>query len=468
MRTRNIIQNTLVCLVFLSLCACEEFVAVDVPNDRITSVSVFADDITARRAMDGVYSQMFNTNFAAGGNRSVTFLAGLSADLLDLTGTAGEMEQFAEYTLDPTNGYNRDLWAGAYNTIYMCNSILEGLLTTDKLNADIETSLEGEAKFIRAFSYFYLTQLYGDVPLILSTDYRENAVAPRTDTLDVNRQIIEDLEQAVVLLGEEYPDGERTRANRYTAMALRARVYLYAEDWEQAAYWSGEVLKATGTYSLAEDPNAVFLANSNEAIWQISPAGWGNGFTHTREGNLFIRISTSGSPVTLSQHLMELWETGDLRRDAWVGSYSDGSDVYYYPNKYKVRFDYSGGNFTEYSMVMRLAEQHLIRAEARAYSNDMDGALADIDELRKRANLPLLQDMDMVWTRDQILKSIALERQREFFAEWGHRWLDLKRTDSANELLNQDNAFWESTDTLYPIPADERMKNPNLTQNDGY
>lgn len=454
--------------VLIIMIGCEEFVTVDIPDDRISGSSVFKDETTAQRAMDGVYNQLFQTNFASGGNRSVTFIAGLSADLLTLTTTIGDMEQFAGHEIDPVNGFNRDLWAGAYNTIYMCNAILEGIQANTFLGQNVSTSLKGESQFLRAFSYFYLAQLYGDVPLILSTDYRNNAIAPRAEKTAIMNQILMDLQQSIELLDTAYPDGERTRVNRYTAMALLARVHLYLENWEQAERWSSEVLGATAFYELETDPNAVFLANSQEALWQLSPAGWGNSFTHTREGNLFVRISTNGSPVTLSTYFMDSWESGDLRRDAWVGEYSDGNTLFYYPNKYKLRYDASGGGYAEYSVIMRLAELYLVRAEARAHIENLEGALKDIDEIRGRAGIDLLTDSGLTFNQQDVLQAVAKERQQELFAEWGHRWLDLKRTKQADVVLGNQSAFWEATDVLYPIPDEDRMKNPNLTQNEGY
>ena len=65
------------------------------------------------------------------------------------------------------------------------------------------------------------------------------------------------------------------------------------------------------------------------------------------------------------------------------------------------------------------------------------------------------------------LDEIMEQRKKEFFTEWGHRWLDLKRTDRYENIW-EDNPLWEDTDLHYPIPTEERIKNPNLTQNPGY
>ena len=119
-------------------------------------------------------------------------------------------------------------------------------------------------------------------------------------------------------------------------------------------------------------------------------------------------------------------------------------------------------------MVLRLAEQFLIRSEARTELNDLPGAKEDLDQIRTRAGLDPISEIFPELSKAQLLKEIAQERRRELFSEWGHRWLDLKRTERASTVLGNSNPTWEDTDVLYPIPAQERMKNPNLSQNPGY
>ena len=78
-------------------------------------------------------------------------------------------------------------------------------------------------------------------------------------------------------------------------------------------------------------------------------------------------------------------------------------------------------------MVMRLAEQFLIRAEARAMQGDLEGAIADLDMIRGRAGLPLIADINAGISKEELLTSILEQRKKELFTEWGHRWLDIKR-----------------------------------------
>ena len=469
MKKINNIAYQLVFLGVLGLYACEDFVEVEVPDHLITGSTVFANEETAQSAMTGIYNQLFNASFANGGNRSVTFLAALSADNFKPTSNIVEILEFSQNAISPDNTWNLDLWAGSYHTIYEVNALLEGVAQAQDLPEGTKSSLTGQAKFIRAFTYFYLHQLYGDVPLLLETDYRANATAPRASSSEVEAQILSDLQEAIALLPEEYPDGDRTRPNKYTAMGLLARVYLFQENWEQAAYYSEQVISQASLYELLADPNEVFLANSREALWQISPIGWGSSFTHTREGNLFIKDATTNTPVALAEDFMEVWSAPeDLRFINWIASFQDGEEVLYYPYKYKIAYEASGGEITEYSMVLRLAEQYAIQAEAQAQLGNLTQAMNSIDHLRERAGVPLLAEATTTPDQEELLSLILQERRKEFFAEWGHRWLDLKRTGNTALLSNKPQADWEATDSRYPIPQQERLKNTYLSQNPGY
>ncbi|MCL8008308.1 RagB/SusD family nutrient uptake outer membrane protein [Gelidibacter japonicus] len=460
-------------LFFLSLLfsvsACEDFVEVEVPNYKITSETVFSSDETAHSAMTGVYNRLFNSSFSNGGSRSVTFLAGLTADNFTVTSSTFQILEFGENAIDASNSWNLDLWAGCYNMVYMVNAILENVANSNALSEKTKKSLEGQAKFIRAFTYLNLTNLYGEVPLLLSTDYHKNATAPRNNLPTVFNQIIVDLEDAILLLENDYANGERTRPNVYAAMALLARTHLYLENWEQAEYYSSKVIDHDVLYRLLKDTNDVFLANSEEAIWQISPLGWGSSFTHTNEGNLFIPSTTSNPIAILSESFLNQWmDQEDLRLTNWVASFTSDGKILFYPYKYKIQYDASGGRINEYSMVLRLAEQYLIRAEANVHLGNLQNAIADVDKIRERAEITLISESNPHISESELLETILQERRKEFFAEWGHRWFDLKRFRKSFILSQKPNTDWQETDIWYPIPSNERLKNPKLTQNDGY
>ena len=333
----------------------------------------------------------------------------------------------------------------------------------------------GEALFVRAFCHFYLVNMFGDVPLITNTKVLENTNKPRTPTADVYKSVIADLEAAKNLLGVNYPgNAERTRPNKAAATALLARVYLYTGNFAAAELQASEVIANTATYKIlpTAEMNNVFLKNSQEAIWQLQVVNTGLN-RNTFEGNTIVPTGTPLYRLTKgTTGLEDAFETGDRRRANWVATFTTTTNlVYTYPFKYKVRV---GTPVTEYSMVLRVAEQYLIRAEARAQQNKLGDAVNDLNIIRQRAglgNLGALSDLPSA------MLAIEKERRLELFTEWGHRWFDLKRWKSvtgdatktrADDILPATKTAWKPTAKLWPIPTSALTTNPNLTPNPGY
>ncbi|WP_121196115.1 RagB/SusD family nutrient uptake outer membrane protein [Mucilaginibacter gracilis] len=136
---------------------------------------------------------------------------------------------------------------------------------------------------------------------------------------------------------------------------------------------------------------------------------------------------------------------------------------YYYFSKYKQKLTNTTAT-GEYVTYLRLAEQYLIRAEARAKQGNLAGAIADINVIRTRAGL--LNTTAVL--QPDILLAIEQERRIELFGEYGHRWNDLRRTGRANAVLGALKTTWTANAALYPIPKTEIQNNSNLTQNPGY
>ncbi len=457
---KSLFTGMLIIIYLLSAFSCNKFVEVPAPKDQLINTTVFANSRTATAAITGIYSSMMSTNgFASGGYGSVTFLGGLSADELVNYSVLPDLDQFYTNNLTATNSiiqYN--IWNEAYSYIYSANAAIEGLNNSTGISLPLKNQLEGEAKFIRAFCHFYLVNLFGDVPYITTTDYLVNAMASRSASSMVFQNIISDLEDAQNLLANDYSysNGEKVRPNKWAATALLARVYLYEEDWADAATQATAVI-TSGNYGLENDLNNVFLKNSTEAIWQLMPV---IPDMNTNEGYFFI-LQTTPYYVALNKSLLDAFEVNDKRRIDWVDSFYDGTKTYYFPYKYHVK---NSPVLTEYSMVLRLSEQYLIRAEARAQQNNIASAKADLNIIRNRAGLP----NTTAENKEALLTAIEHERQTELFCEWGHRWLDLKRTGRSDIVLKPIKPGWQAKDSLYPIPQLERQTDPHLTQNPGY
>jgi starch-binding outer membrane protein, SusD/RagB family len=465
-------------MICLGMLSCKKMVTVPPPINSITTSEMFNTDAQALTSMAGVYSVMVNGPLAFN-NGYATILGGMSADELFYNGTGDpHIIAFAPNQLLKDNAYSSTVWTSAYKTIYNANSALEGIAASESssFTDSMRTELTAESKFVRAYCYFYLINLYGDVPLVLTVDFNKTRYLTRTPVAQVYDQIIQDLQDAQEGLSPDYRKSgdakERILPTKWAATALLARVYLYKGDYAKAAEQATTVINNSLLFSLDNDLNNVFKIASKEAIWQLKQGTSESLYKNcTLEGFTLLPhpFATGIIRYCLTASLLNTFETGDRRRTAWVGS---NNGINYYPYKYKTGQTQAVINAapTEYYMMLRLAEQYLIRAEAEANGagGGVPAAIADLNVVRARAGVPALST---TLTQAQVLTAVARERQVELFAEWGHRWLDLKRTNKAHDVLSATSSKqpWAGDyQLLYPIPPIEIQVNPRLEQNPEY
>ena len=470
----------LLCIIgWVTIISCRKFIEVDPPVTRVTEASAYATDASAIGVMTSVYTKIsYASSGSIGFSTMSGSIVGLSSDEFTLWSGITNTDMLETYTnsLSSANGSGAQIWYDCYQYLYTCNSAIEGLSETETLTARVKKQLLGEAKFMRAYFNFYLVNYFGDVPLILTSDYRTNASLARTSKTQIYDQIIKDLQDAEDNLSDVFLDGtlvrntsERVRPTKWAAAALLARVYLYTSKWSEAESQASNVINQTTVFNLAS-LNSAFIKNGYEAIWQLQPvnSGW-----NTELARLFIMPSSgpsSTNPVYLSNNLINSFESGDQRRfgGIWIDSVKVGSTFYYYPAKYKGLAVATNASPTEYTMILRLGEQYLIRAEARAQQNNLSDAAKDLNKIRNRGGLADASAS----TKTEMLKAISKERRAELFSEWGDRWFDLIRTGSVDSVMTvataQKGGTWNSKQQVFPIPRNEISKNSNLTQNDGY
>lgn len=450
-------------LFIVGLTSCDDFLEVGPNKSELDTELVYENDNTAIAALEGIYHQLQESGFASGNAQSLTFLGNILAD--DAREYTATVDRFDFYinSLLADNGTNNIIWSSAYKQLYNTNALLEGIKDNVDLKEATKNRIEGEARFLRAFIYYYLVHLYDEVPLVLTTDYNTNQSLARTSVIEIYSQIKKDLEEALVHLPEDYvhSEGEHIRPTKYAVYTLLARLALWKEDYTQAVNYTSEVIES-GKYRLVELDDA-FKANSEESILQLVS---GNPNIGAYEGNLFILENNPAAPnnsasQSLTDDFLTIWETNDLRYQNWIGVYTEGDENYYYPFKYKIK---NGGDSEEYSMVIRLAELYLIRAEAYAKSGNVQAAIDDLNKIRNRTGLPDWTAADI----PDIEQAVLDERRRELFSEWGHRWLDLKRFGVIDEVLGQKKPTWQQHAKLLPIPEQDILRNPFLTQNPGY
>ncbi len=489
-------------LFFLVTCvfpACKKILSVPPPTSQIIAEQVFSSDKSVNSAMAGVYTNLISgngqaaaTSLFAGGLTS--FLCGLSSDELvmsmpnspystlfynynanhviaggDASGTSVTgIVSFSDY-----------IWSSAYLAISGANSVINGIAASQSaaLHDSVKTMITAEAKGVRAFCYFNLVNLFGNIPLYLTSEPVLEQTAAQVPSQAVMTQIIQDLKDAHDNLPATYSvsQGSRIRFSKWAASALLAKVYLYNKEYDDAIAAATEVINSP-LYSLEGNLNNVFLVKSNEAIWQLQQnVNNTSSRNAVPEATLFLPnpLNTGLETVSLSPQLLSAFETGDQRRAKWVDStvfvYTTPITAYF-PFKYKTGLynGVVGGAATEYYMVLRLAELYLIRAEAEVNLGKTDVAVSDLNMIRMRAGLAALSSS---LTQTETIAAVAHERQVELFCEWGNRWLDLIRTGQAHAILSEiplKQPWAGDYQLLYPIPYSDIIYDPKLVQNPGY
>ncbi|MRG44845.1 RagB/SusD family nutrient uptake outer membrane protein [Chitinophaga sp. SYP-B3965] len=461
-------------LVTAGLSGCGKFLEIPLPTTAIAGSGAYTTDKSSAAVLNDQFATLANGSVFDG--RGISFQTALYTDELKcIEPTALTENIFYSNNVQASN--TGAMWTTLYKQIYAANLALEGISGSQTLN--YKDQWLGEAYFLRGLLYFYVASLYGDAPISTTSFYKTNNALSRSPQNDVYKQVVKDLLEAQKLLSVEYKGANglvatnRGRPNKAAATALLARVYLYLGEWENAELQSTTII-ADPAYMLPQ-PDLAFLAASKETIWGLIPSVIG--FQFVRDYAAY----NNGTPATvalfpfngvntvLTTDLLNAFEAGDARFTSWtreVSSTSGTPITYRFPNKYKVNT-----TGAEYLTVFRLAEQLLIRAEARAQLNKITGtnsAKADLDAVRTRAALT----GTTATTKDDMLAAIAKERRIEFFTEGGHRMLDLRRTNKLEALMltvaPQKGGVWQTFKQWWPIPTADVFANPNLIQTPGY
>jgi starch-binding outer membrane protein, SusD/RagB family len=469
------------CLLFGS--GCKKFMDLPLPVDQIAGSGAYISDASAGGVASGNLSNAYMDGLFTGSD-AIPFRAAFYADdLYNLTPGAGS--NATAFYQNNIQSANVGQWSILYKELYSLNAAIEGI-TGSTAQMDNRNQWLGETYFLRAQNFFYLVNLFGDVPMPITSNFQANNGLGRTPQADVYKQIISDLQQAQTLLQADYRDGygqtttNRTRPNKGAAAGLLARVYLYTGDWAHAEAEADSVISNTGTYQL-ETFNNVFIIGTNETIWELAWQTSGGFSVTIPEYAQYNNATPTSLPAgqtpfnskkvaaSLNPELANSFEPGDNRFTNWVQPVTEQAGpanpttTYYLNVKYK-----SAVNGVENSVQMRLAEMFLIRAEARAHLNNIGGAQDDINAIRTRAGL----GNTTAANQTDLLAAIAKERRLELFCEGAHRFFDLKRTGAIDAVMTVETAEkggqWASYKQLWPISSSDILVDHNLTQNPGY
>lgn len=435
----------------LVVTSCEDFVTEE-PVDVITFDQVIIDAESAEAAILGVYSrlqtaQMFEISF--------TLTPGVLSDELTHSGSFPSIAALDLNNATSGNAAVDDAWEQTYTAIFQCNNVLElleGDQTYPGLSVADQTVIIGEARFVRALSHFMLSNLHGAVPLATTTDLDVLSSISRTSQAEIYNFVITEAAQAATELASYNADetglnfDTQFRSTQWAAKALGARANLYAGNVSAAGTLADDIItnggfELAGSYSDLFGPGPI---RDDEIIFGIF-------FSSVDQNDISFQLLPDGRfEYAVGPGLVAAYGENDAR--ALIELNEADVQGRYYVNKYT---DISTG--TDGIPVFRLAEMHLIRAEANLGSPSAD---TDINLLRTRAGLPGVSGA----TLDDVLN----ERYVELAFE-GHRWNDLVRTDKAFSVMSAINPDFTRDDHILPVPQRDIEQNPNLLpQNDGY
>lgn len=445
-------------IVSLNCISCDNLIEPDQPTNQISSDDVYNNVSTADAVLSNLYMELQYNSVISGGTRGYGALLGNYADDLDNYMAASQTAYLDIYNTQilPTNTVVKTVWTNAYKEIYICNALIEGVTKSISIKEDDKKRIIGEAILVRSLIHLNLSQVFGDIPYVITTDYTINQNIGKLSSEQIINNVINDLEFAKSNLKNDYRNTERIYPNRYAALVLLCKAYILKSDWEKARQNAEEII-GSPLYQVNTDLNITFRKDGKNVIWQLKPLKAGDA---TAEAQLYF-LSAAPQNYALSNELVNTFNVNDQRRNLWMKKIVSGTVTYYGNSKYKN----TTANTNEYSVIFRLEEVYCMMAEILARQNKVAESVPYINAIRYRAGLT---NLPVTITKDQLLNEILAEKRREFFAEGGIRFFDLKRFGRLGDLLIK-KPNWKEFRSIWPLPQSEILLNPNLNpQNFGY
>ncbi|RPD48772.1 RagB/SusD family nutrient uptake outer membrane protein [Paracnuella aquatica] len=500
----RIIKLFTLLLVVTLFTACKKWVDYDPHEDfRTTELDYLKSESDYRTMTISAYSplQWLNQEVPVGDIASDNAVTGgeSASDVLSL-------QQIDDYTHTAVNSTLTELWKAAYEGINRANYLhqYKGANSAGQtVNFAGKDALYGEVYFLRAYYYFHLVRMFGDVPLF--TDKRlslsESKSLQRAPKADVYAQIEADLTAAIEALPPIQV--QKGRATKYAAQALLGKVYLYQSKFAQAAAMLENVINSNA-YSLVQDFGSIFLAsgeNGPESVFEIQYSNaspyynWG-GYNRGQgnyavqqtgirglNGSAAMPYAPGWSTNLPTQNLAAAYTAGDRRKAVTVldiEAYKAANPAFnvtyqvapykntgLYNQKYMPRKGETSGqlelNYLNNFRTIRFADVLLMAAEAYNRSATPNDAKAQsyLNRVRERAFGDATHNITA--TGAALTQAIWNERRLELAME-GHRFFDLVRTGQAATVLP---GFVTGKHEVFPIPQDE-VNVSGLTQNNGY
>lgn len=450
---------TLSLSLVLAPISCEKWIETDFPNNQLPTELVFEDEQTAEAALAGLYASLWSNSLLSGGVEGFGLLGGLYTDDISTVytpGINGVSDIFYNAQLS-NNSVVTNVWTNAYQQIYASNSIIEGVRNSKSLSQAVKDRITGEALFVRSMLYFYLHQIYGEIPYTDSTDYTVNSQLSRMPENEFMTRIETDMSEAANLIPANYRNAERIYPNRFAAFLVLAKIKMLLNKNNEAEVLLQNIIQAP-VYSFQNDITKVFQKTGSHIIWQLKP---GNTNEATKEAILY-NFTAAPLSFMVNMNLVNQFSANDLRKQQYITAVPFQTQTNYKISKYR---NLAANNPNEYSVIMRLEEAQFLLAEVLILQGKVSEAIPLINKTRLRAGLSALP---VSLTASAAMDELRIEKRKELFAEQGIRFFDLKRWGLLNQLTTV-KPNWKPFHVQWPLPAKELLLNPKLNpQNEGY
>lgn len=485
-------------LLGVSCLSCENFLTQE-PETVVTNLNYWKNEKDVEAAVNGIHSELRS----ALGDVVVLYRdRGLPFDVLGNTWTKISNNDLSNYTRDEP----LFSWWREYRVIAQTNLVIDNLHRAN-LPEDRHDFYLGQALCIRAYVYFYIIRTWGDAPLIVKSE--DTGAKERTPWLDIANYIITDLKKAVDLLpktGElKGVDGKLIVSKQipsyHTANAVLTEIYAWIAGVNHQPELLAEGIKRadmvinSGDYELANNPEEVceevLYGNSREGIFELdyqnispndlkSAGAYIAGACQKFPIDKLTTPSTKRTPRINNSTIVALYpDKTDLRRDAYFFKLdsmaalpSKTTQDAAYIQKWRHVLTWTDGmmagmikNYEENDLLIRLADIILLRAEMRAQTGDTDGAITDLNTIRRRAGAK-----EYTTAEGDLLEAIATERERELFLEGlTTRYFDIMRNGTFREKLRGDFRTLTDEDVragalFFPVSSDAAIDNTLMRQ----
>ena len=442
------IQYILLTAISLSTVSCSDFLD-QKPDNYISDAAVIQTLSSAKAALNGAYHDLASSSYYGG----QYFDAGvnLAADNVTWTGSLNYYYDFDTHQYSAENQLLSYAWYAIYATVNQTNQVIDKVTVLNDGSESERRRIIAEATVIRSLAFFDLARTWGNIPVVkqaTSSPTQFDGVK-QTKAKDVYQLVVDDV---LAIYNDLSELSDRVHVTRSAADAFLARVYLYLEQWDKAEQYASKVID-NGNYTLGTIQDLIDNKETAESIWELAYSS-----SFTNQQSTYWRSPDQGGrhewgpSKELVQLLADPTVGGD--RKAFYQDFSSAQVPDYF-----VGTLYHRSTLDDDVIIFRLAEQYLIRAEARANQQNVSGALSDLNIIRRRANVSEIVD---VASTQELLNLIADERRVELALE-PHRWFDLIRTGKAESVLGI-----KTYQTLFPIPYNDIQADKDLVQNDNY